>query len=278
MKTNEKTNTDRMTSLGKGTQMNPQKIARVTGVLFVITYIASIPPVLFLYGPLLDDPRYILGGGAADNGLALGALLELILIIANIGTAVVLYPVVKRVSEILALGFVAARVIESAFIAVGVLSVLSMVTLRQEAAAGADAGSLLAVGQSLVAVQSWTFLLGPGFVVGVGNGLILGYLMYRSGLVPRRMAILGLIAGPVLLARFVGILFGVFEPMSVLGGIMVVPEFIWELALGIWLIVKGFNASAVASLSAEPEGDSVLTGVEQPAAVVPSNGHVASKV
>ena len=160
--------------------MNPQKIARVTGILFVITYITSIPPVLFLYGPLLDDPRYILGGGAADNGLALGALLELLLIVANIGTAVVLYPVLKRVNEILALGFVAARVVECAFIGVGVLSVLSMVTLRQEALAGADAGSLLAVGQSLVALQSWTFLLGPGFVVGVGNGLILGYLMYRS--------------------------------------------------------------------------------------------------
>ena len=278
MKTNEKTNTDRMTSLGKGIQMNPQKIARLTGVLFVITYIASIPPVLFLYGPLLDDPRYILGGGAADNGLALGALLELILIVANIGTAVVLYPVVKRVNEILALGFVTARVVESAFIAVGVLSVLSMVTLRQEAAAGADADSLLAVGQSLVALHHWTFLLGPGFVVGVGNGLILGYLMYRSGLVPRRMAILGLIAGPVLIARFVGILFGVFEPMSVLGGLMVVPEFIWELSLGIWLIVKGFNPSAVASLSTDPNGEGVLTGVEQPAVGVPSNGHVASNV
>ncbi len=224
--------------------MNPQKIARLTGWLFVITYIASIPPVLFLYGPLLDDPRYILGGGAADNGLALGALLELILIVANIGTAVVLYPVVKRVSEILALGYVTARVIESVFIAVGLLIVLSMVTLRQEAAAGADAGALLAVGQSLVALQKWTFLLGPGFVVGIGNGLILGYLMYRSGLVPRSLALLGLIAGPVLLARFVGILFGVFEPMSALGGIMVVPEFVWELSLGIWLIVKGFNPSA----------------------------------
>ena len=247
MKTNEKTNTGRMTSLGKGTQMNPQKIARVTGVLFVITYIASIPPVLFLYGPLLDDPRYILGGGAADNGLALGALLELITIVASIGTAVVLYPVVKRVNEILALGFVTARVVEGAFIAVGVLSVLSMVTLRQEAA-GADAGSLLAVGQSLVAVHDWSFLLGPGFMVGIGNGLILGYLMYRSGLVPRRMALLGLIAGPVLLARFVGILFGVFEPGSVLGGLMVAPEFLWELALGIWLTVRGFNPSALASL------------------------------
>ena len=106
--------------------------------------------------------------------------------------------------------------------------------------------------------------------MGIGNGLILGYLMYRSGLVPRRMAMLGLIAGPVLLARFVGILFGVFEPGSVLGSLMVVPEFIWELGLGIWLIVKGFNASAVASLSTDPD-DGVSTGVEQPD-VVPSKG------
>jgi hypothetical protein len=228
--------------------MNPQTIARVTGVLFLITYATSIPPVLFFYGPLLDDPRYIVGGGAADNGASLGALLELILIIANIGSAVVLWPVAKRVNEILALGFVTARVMESAFIAVGVLSILSLVTLRQEAAAGADAASLVTVGESLVALHGWTFLLGPGFVVGVGNGLILGYLMYRSRLMPRGLAVLGLIAGPVLLARFVGILFGVFEPTSVLGSLMVLPEFVWELALGIWLTVRGFNPSALASL------------------------------
>jgi hypothetical protein len=227
--------------------MNPQTIARVTGVLFLITYVTAIPAV-FLYGPLLDDPRYIVGGGAADNGASLGALLELILIVANIGTTVVLWPVLKRVNEILALGFVTARVMESVFIAVGLLSVLALVTLRQEAAAGADAGSLAAVGQSLVALHDWTFRIGPGFVVGIGNGLILGYLMYRSGLVPRSMAILGLIAGPVLIARFVGILFGVFEPGSVLGGLMVAPEFLWELALGIWLTVRGFNPSALASL------------------------------
>ena len=236
-----------MTSARKGVQINPQTIARVTGVLFLITYVTAIPAV-FLYGPLLDDPRYIVGGGAADNGASLGALLELILIIANIGTTVVLWPVLKRVNEILALGFVTARVMESVFIAVGLLSVLSLVTLRQEAAAGADAGSLLAVGESLVALHDWTFLLGPGFVVGVGNGLILGYLMYKSALVPRGMAILGLIAGPVLIARFVGILFGVFEPGSVLGGLMVAPEFLWELALGIWLTVRGFNPSALASV------------------------------
>src|SRR5215208_5554885 len=248
MKTNEKTNTDRMTSLGKGVQMNPQKIARVTGVLFVITFIASIPPVLFLYGPLLDDPRYILGGGAADNGLALGALLELILIIANIGTAVVLYPVVKRVNEILALGFVTARVMECVFIAVGILSLLTVVTLRQEAAAGVDVASLVAVGESLVALHDWTFLFGPGFVVGVGNGLILGYLMYRSALVPRAMAVLGLVGGPLIMASGIAVILGVIEQGGPLQTIAVVPEFFWELSLGIWLTVRGFNPSALASL------------------------------
>jgi hypothetical protein len=227
--------------------MNPQTIARVTGVLFLITYITSIPAAFVLYPPVLDDPRYIVGAGA-DTSVRLGAFLELILIIANVGTAVVLWPVLKRVNEILALGFVTARIVECAFIAIGILSLLTIVTLRQGAAAGADAGSLVTVGESLVTLHDWTFLLGPGFMVGVGNGLILGYLMYRSALVPRGMAVLGLIAGPVLIARFVGILFGIFEPMSVLGVIMVVPEFIWELALGIWLTVRGFNPSALASL------------------------------
>ena len=249
--------------------MNPQTIARVTGVLFLITYITSIPAAFFLYPPVLDNPNYIVGAGA-DTSVRLGALLELILIIANIGTAVVLYPVVKRVNEILALGFVTARVVESAFIAVGILSVLSLMTLRQEAAAGADAGSLVAVGSALVALHDWTFLLGPGFVVGVGNGLILGYLMYRSGLVPRRMAMLGLVAGPVLCASGIAILFGVIEAGGVWQIIATIPEFLWELSLGIWLIVKGFNSSAVASLSADPD-DGVSSGVGQPA-VAPSNG------
>ena len=228
-------------------KMNPQKIARVTGVLFLVTYVTSIPAAFFLYPPVLTDPNYIVGAGA-DTRVSFGAFLELILIIANIGSAVVLYPVAKRVNEILALGFVTARVMESAFIAVGILSIVSLMTLRQEAAAGADAASLVTVGESLVALHGWTFLLGPSFVVGLGNGLILGYLMYTSRLIPRGMAILGLIAGPVLLARLVGILFGVFEPTSVLGSLTVVPEFLWELALGIWLTVRGFNPSALASL------------------------------
>jgi hypothetical protein len=243
--------------------MNPQKIARVTGVLFLITYITSIPAFFVLYAPVLGDPRYIVGAGA-DNSVQWGAFLELILIIANIGTAVVLFPILKRVNEILALGYVTARVVECVFIAVGLLSLLTVVTLQQ-AAAGADAGSLVAVGQSLVALHGWTFVLGPGFVVGVGNGLMLGYLMYRSGLVPRRLAVLGLIGGPLIIASGAAVVLGVIEAGGMWQTIAAIPEFLWELSLGIWLIVKGFNPSAIVSLSANPD-DGVLTSVRQPAA------------
>ncbi len=233
--------------------MNPQQIARVTGVLFVITFITSIPPFVFLYVPVVDDPRYILGGGA-DNRVLTGAFLELLLIIANIGTAVVHYPILKRQNEILALGYVTARVVECAFIAVGILSLLTVVTLRQEATAGADAASLVAVGESLVALHDWTFRLGPGFFVGVGNGLILGYLMYTSRLVPRGMAMLGLIGGPLIIASGVAVLFGVIEAGGVWQLIATIPEFFWELfVLGIWLIVRGFNPSAIARLEDESQ-------------------------
>jgi hypothetical protein len=234
--------------------MNPQTIARVTGILFLITFATSIPPFVYHYVPVLDDPRYIVGGGGADNRVLTGAFLELILIIANIGTAVVLFPILKRVNEILALGYVTARVVECVFIAVGILSVLSVVTLRQEAAAGADAASLLTAGQSLVALKDWTFLLGPGFFVGVGNGLMLGYLMYTSGLVPRGMAMLGLIGGPLVIASGVGVLFGIIEAGGVWQLIATLPEFLWEgFVLGIWLTVRGFNPSAVARLQHESQ-------------------------
>jgi hypothetical protein len=241
--------------------MNPQKIARVTGVLFLITFIASIPAAFVLYAPVLDDPNYIVGDGA-DTLVSLGALLEFIVVIANIGTAVVLFPIVKRQNEAVALGYVTSRVLESAIIMVGVFSLLSVVSLRSgfdpaaplqnlAGTAGADAASLVTAGKLLVALHDWTFLFGPGILAGVGNGMLLGYLMYRSGLVPRRMAVLGLIGGPVLVAAAVAVLFGVFEAGSVWQIIATMPEFFWELSLGIWLIVKGFNPSA--AILSEPD-------------------------
>ena len=225
--------------------MNPQTLARLTGVFFLITYITSIPPVFVFYAPVLKDPGYITGPGP-DTSVLVGAFLEVLLIIANIGSAVALFPIFKRQNEVLALGFVGARIIESVFIAVGILSLLAVVTLRQEAV-GADAASLTLIGQALVAIHDWTFLLGPGFVVGVGNGMILGYFMYRSGLVPRPMALLGLIAGPLLCARGIALLFGVVDEGATLPTLAATPEFFWELALGIYLTIKGFRPSAAAS-------------------------------
>jgi hypothetical protein len=213
--------------------------------LFLITYITSIPAFFVFYVPVLDDPRYIVGAGA-DTSVSFGAFLELLLIIANIGTAVVLFPILRRQNEVLALGYVTARIIECVFIALGILSLLTVVTLRQEAA-GADTGSLVAAGQSLVALHGWTFVLGPGFVVGLGNGLMLGYLMYRSGLVPRGMAMLGLIGGPLIIASGAAVVLGVIEAGGVWQSIATIPEFFWELSLGIWLIVRGFNPSVIAS-------------------------------
>jgi hypothetical protein len=235
----------------EGVQINPQTIARVFGVLYLITFITAIP-AYFFYVPVLDDPRYIVGAGA-DTSVSFGAFLELLLIIANIGTAVVLYPILKRQNEILILGYVTARVMECVFIAVGILSLLTVVALRQEAAAGADAASLITAGKSLVALHEWTRLLGPGFVVGIGNGLMLGYLMYRSRLMPRGMAVLGLIGGPLIIASGAGVLLGVIEADSVWQAIATIPEFFWELLLGIWPIVRGFNPSAIARLEHESQ-------------------------
>jgi Domain of unknown function (DUF4386) len=225
--------------------MNPQALARWTGVLFLITYITSIPAFFVFYAPVLKDPGYITGPGP-DTSVLLGAFLEVLLIIANIGTTLTLFPVLKRQNEVLALGYVTARVVESAFIAVGTLSLLTVVTLRQ-GAAGADAASLTVVGQALVAIHGWTFRLGPNFVVGVGNGLMLGYLMYRSGLVPRPMAMLGLIAGALLCASGIAMLFGVIELGSAAHTLAAMPEFFWELSLGIYLTVWGFRRSAATS-------------------------------
>ena len=183
-----------------------RRIALVVGVLFILTFVTSIGAA-FAYGPVLTNSNYVIGAGA-DTRVFLGAFLELFLIITNIGCAVVLFPLLKRQSEAIALGYVAARIMECTFILVGILSVLAVVTLRQHAVA-ANSASLVAVGKSLIAIKNWTFLLGPGFVDGIGTGLMLGWLMYRSGLVSRRVALFGVVGGPLLAASGIAVLFGV---------------------------------------------------------------------
>ncbi len=226
-----------------------RRISLAFGLLYLITFITSIP-ALWLFQPVLDDPQGYIAGGGADNRIYLGALLELILIIANIGTAVVLIPILKRQHEILTIGYVAARVMECVFIAVGILAVLAVVTLRHDA--GADAAALGGLAESLAAIKDWTFLLGPGFTVGVGNGLILGYLMYRSGLVPRGMAMLGLVGGSLIVLSGTAALFDVIDAPSTWQGLATIPEFLWELSLGIYCTVKGFKPSPILSEDERP--------------------------
>jgi hypothetical protein len=231
----------------KDTPMDPmRKTAYVVGVLFLITYVTSIAAKFWFYAPFLDNTDYLLGDGE-DTRVLWGAFAEMILILANIGTAVALQPVLKRRFPAMSLGFVTARVMESVFIAVGILAVVTLVTMRQDfsdAAAG-DNTALAATSHALVALQEWTFNLGPGVVVGVGNGLILGYMMYRTGLVPRGMAMLGLVGGPLIVLSGTAVLFGVIDAGSTVKAVASLPEFFWELSFGVYLIVKGFKPSAI---------------------------------
>jgi len=220
-------------------------IASIVGWLFIVTYITSIASKLAFYPPLFDGD-YVTGPGE-DTRVLWGAVSEAVLIIANIGTATFLWPVLKRQHESLAMSYVAARIMECVFIAVGVLSVLTVVTLRQTYAGG-DAGvtaGLSVAGDAFVTLQEWTFGLGPSFVVGVGNGLILGYLMYRSRLVPRKLAALGLVGGPLIILSGAAAMVGVIELDGTWQILAAVPEFFWELGLGIYLVVKGFKPSPV---------------------------------
>jgi hypothetical protein len=206
----------------------------------IATFVTSIAGLL-LYEPLLNDADYILGG-EYDSQVAVGALLEVLLIISAVGTAVVLFPVARRYSETLALSWVASRILESTAIMVGIVAVLATLTLRSDLA-GADGESLTVAGDTLLAIKDWSFVMGPGFCVAVGNGMILGYLMYRSGLLPRQLAIFGLIGGPLLFVAASLALFDVHEPTDTSYFLMAAPEIIWELSFGVYLIAKGFKPS-----------------------------------
>ncbi len=220
-----------------------QQKARIFGVLYIITFITSIP-ALALYQPVLDHPVQYIAGAGHDNKIILGAFLELLLIIANIGTAVVIAPIMRRQFEGLAIGYVTARIFECTFILVGIVAMLGIATLQQETAGAAEG----TVAYTLAAIKDWTFTLGGGgWVVGWGNGLILGYMMYRTGLVPRRVAWLGLIGGPLLIATGTAIIFSGNHPSSTLRGlqgIATVPEFVWELFLGVYCTIWGFRRDA----------------------------------
>jgi hypothetical protein len=228
--------------------MNAQRTGRIFGWLFLGTFVTSIPArLLFIdgVGASWSDMRFV-AGDTSPASLKLGAVLEFGLIVTQVGTAVVLYPLARRQNEAVALGYVTARVLESVFAAIGIMSMLSVVSVIDAlgTATGSGATALDTQGDSLVHTYEWAFEWGPGLVAGIGNGVLLGYLMYTSALVPRRMALLGLIGGPVLILSFGMILTGVYKNGEGPSGLLTLPEAAWELSLGIYCAWKGFRSSS----------------------------------
>ena len=220
-----------------------RKFALAGGVFYLLTFVFSIA-AFFLYEPVLNDPNYIVGVGGSDSQVILGGIFEMLCALAGIGTAVALYPVIRRQSEAASLGFVTTRVFEAAVQMVGVLALLAIVNIRQVGGApGTDSAAMVGLGQMLVAIRDQTAYLGPGFVP-VLNALLLGYVLYRSRLIPRIIPALGLIGAPLLLASLIGRMFGLLDETSVFAAIALAPIFFWELSVGVWLTFKGFNPSA----------------------------------
>ena len=223
-----------------------QRTARIMGGWFLATFVFSIP-ALWFYDPVLHDTGYVLGGGA-DTRVALGAVCEILTAVAGIATAVVIFPIAKRVSESVALGYVASRTLESTVIVSGIVSLMAVLGLRQDlAGTGGANASLVAVGRGLVAFHDQTFLLGPQFCAGIGNGILLGYLMWRSGLVPRGMAMIGLVGGPLAVLGGVGVLLDLWADPSTVLFLFTAAEIVWEFSLSIYLLVRGFRPSPVLS-------------------------------
>lgn len=228
-----------------------RRLALAAGVFYLLTFAFSIP-AFFLYEPVLTDPAYIVSSGGADTRVILGAFLEFLTALAGIGTAVAAYPVIRRQSEAASLGFVTTRIFEAAVMIVGVIALLTIVSIRQAGGApGTDSPAMVAVGQALIAVRDHTARLGPGFVPAL-NALCFGYVLYRSRLVPRLIPALGLIGAPLLLASVTARIFGLHGDQSWFAAVALPPIFIWELSVGLWMTFKGFNLSALAALGFDP--------------------------
>ncbi|MFN8120791.1 MAG: DUF4386 domain-containing protein [Thermoleophilia bacterium] len=226
---------------------DPTRMAAfASGLFYLITFVASIPAALML-APVLNDPGYILGPGV-DLQIRLACLLDLVNALACIGSAVAVFSVLRRHHESLALGFVMTRAFEAATIVIGVVSLLAVVTLRQDGpATGTDGGSLVAVGQGLVGVRDWTFVIGPGLMPAF-NALMFATVLYRARLVPRVIPAIGLVGAPLLVASAVGMILGVNDATSAFTAIATLPFLLWEGAIGLWMIFKGFDRRATAAL------------------------------
>lgn len=222
-----------------------KKSARIVGVFFILAAVSAIVGLL-LYDPILNNPDYLTTGAEHSNQVLLGVVMELILVISAIGTAVTMFPYLKRYNETIALWHVSFRFFEAVIIAIGIISVLSLLTLSQEfiAAASPNSESYHASGTVLKAIHDWTFLLGPNFMLGI-NTVMYSYIFYKSKLVPRFIPIIGMSGAVLVFSCSILVMFDVIEQVSVWGGILALPVALNEMTLAVWLIIKGFNDTSI---------------------------------
>ncbi len=227
-----------------------KEASKIVGVFFILAAVSSIIGAFAFYDPILKDPNYLVKSSEHANQMILGAVMELILVVSAIGTATTMFPFLRKYNETIALWHVCFRFLEAIVITVGIISVLSLVTLSREfVAAGApDIATFHASGILLQAIHDWTFLLGPNFFLGI-NTMMYSYIFYKSRLVPRFIPILGMTGATCIFLCALLVMFGVIEQVSVWGGILALPVAANEMILAVWLIVKGLNESALASLS-----------------------------
>ncbi|MCX4099179.1 DUF4386 domain-containing protein [Nocardia sp. alder85J] len=218
-----------------------RRSAFAAGALYLVTFVTSIP-TLRLYAPVREHADFVLGVGNSAS-VRWGALLEVVLALACAGTAVALFPATRRHSVTAAIGFVCSRLLEAGLILAGVVGVLAVVALRHDGpGAATDSAALVAAGRALWAIHDETFLLGQSLMP-VINALFLGAVLYRSGLVPRIIPLIGLCAAPLLLASDLAIFGGVYAQGTALAGLAALPIALWEFALGMWLVLRGFRVA-----------------------------------
>lgn len=234
--------------------MSPERKATLAaGLFYIATFVFSIPAAFGLYDDVLDHASAFVLGAGSETPVLWGAFFEMLTALTGIGTAVALYPFIRRHGPVGSIGFVASRTLEASIIVLGVVNVLAIVTLRQDATGG-DTAALTTSAQSMLAMKDWTFLFGPGFIP-VINALCLAPILYRARLVPRIIPTLGLIGAPLLFASSTGTLFGLHDQVSTTASVLVIPIFFWELSLGLWMTFKGFTAGSATPAAALRSAD-----------------------
>jgi hypothetical protein len=222
-----------------------KKSALLVGVLFILAAVTAIIGLL-LYDPILNGPDYLMKGSEHANQVILGALMELMLVVSAVGTATTMFPILRKYNETVALWHLCFRFLEAIIITIGIISVLSLLTLSREfaAAAAPDTASFHASGIVLKAIHDWTFMLGPLFMLGI-NTMMYSYIFYKSKLVPRFISILGMTGATLVFLCALLVMFGVIQQVSAWGAVLALPVAANEMILAVWLIVKGFNLSEV---------------------------------